>query len=155
MPIQAPQWTDYLSCPVCEKEFNLKERLPASLGCGHSFCKACLAKLQRKVCPYDQTQVRVPSHKIPTNTAIIRLLDAKVDLEPFRQNARSIIEDAETRRNYASCMPLIERLASLLPKTTQTGGQILSRPMQRKLVSLINSQILEDEGRARSVEQFE
>ncbi len=56
MPIQAPQWTEYLSCPVCEKPFELSaaKRLPISLGCGHTVCKMCLSNLQRKMCPFDQ-----------------------------------------------------------------------------------------------------
>jgi RING finger/CCCH-type zinc finger protein len=54
MPIQTPQWTDFLICPVCENAFELKTRLPVSLACGHSVCKTCLANLQRNVCPFDQ-----------------------------------------------------------------------------------------------------
>ncbi len=56
MPIQTPQWTDFLICPVCENGFELKTRLPISLGCGHSVCKTCLANLQRNVCPFDQVR---------------------------------------------------------------------------------------------------
>ena len=54
MPIQAPQWTEYLSCPVCENGFDLKVRLPISLSCGHSICQECLATLHRGQCPFDQ-----------------------------------------------------------------------------------------------------
>ena len=54
MPIQTPQWTDFLICPVCENGFELKTRLPISLACGHTVCKTCLANLQRSVCPFDQ-----------------------------------------------------------------------------------------------------
>ncbi len=57
MPIQTPQWTDFLICPVCENGFELKTRLPISLACGHSICKTCLANLQRNVCPFDQVIV--------------------------------------------------------------------------------------------------
>ncbi len=56
MPIQLPQWTEYLSCPVCENGFDLRARPPISLGCGHSVCKACLANLQRAACPFDQVR---------------------------------------------------------------------------------------------------
>ncbi len=58
MPIQLPQWTEYLSCPVCENGFDLHSRTPISLGCGHSVCKTCLANLQRAVCPFDQVSSR-------------------------------------------------------------------------------------------------
>ena len=56
MPIQAPQWTEYLSCPVCANGFELNVRLPISLGCGHTICKTCLANLQRHQCPFDQVK---------------------------------------------------------------------------------------------------
>ena len=61
MPIQSPQWTEYLSCPVCENGFSLKSRLPISLGCGHTICQTCLAQLRRKLCPFDQVR---PDFKI-------------------------------------------------------------------------------------------
>ena len=57
MPIQAPQWTEYLSCPVCENAFELRSRLPISISsCGHTVCKACLSTLQRRQCPFDQVR---------------------------------------------------------------------------------------------------
>lgn len=54
MPIQAPQWTDYLNCPVCCREFGPPPRSPISLGCGHTLCGHCLKHLHRKQCPFDQ-----------------------------------------------------------------------------------------------------
>jgi len=54
MPIQAPQWTEFLSCPVCCNEFDPTLRSPISLGCGHTVCKTCLSNLHRKQCPFDQ-----------------------------------------------------------------------------------------------------
>lgn len=57
MPIQAPQWTEFLSCPVCCNEFAANTRPPISLGCGHTICKSCLATLHRKQCPFDQVSV--------------------------------------------------------------------------------------------------
>lgn len=59
MPIQAPQWTEFLSCPICCHEFDGGQRGPISLGCGHTVCRACLAKLQRNQCPYDQVSPSV------------------------------------------------------------------------------------------------
>ena len=57
MPIQAPNWTEYLTCSVCENGFDTSVRYPVSLGCGHSLCKACLSTLQRGQCPFDQVQL--------------------------------------------------------------------------------------------------
>lgn len=57
MPIQAPNWTEYLSCPVCCHEFAANLRPPISLGCGHTICRTCLATLHRKQCPFDQVSI--------------------------------------------------------------------------------------------------
>jgi hypothetical protein len=54
MPIQAPQWTDFLACPVCCNGFDVKTRHPISLGCAHTVCKSCLSNLPKKQCPFDQ-----------------------------------------------------------------------------------------------------
>ena len=27
MPVQAPQWSEYLCCPVCQNEFEVKKKL--------------------------------------------------------------------------------------------------------------------------------
>lgn len=54
MPIQAPQWTEFLSCPICCNQFDNLARSPISLGCSHTICKHCLANLHRKQCPFDQ-----------------------------------------------------------------------------------------------------
>lgn len=56
MPIQTPQWTDFLICPICCNEYDYLHN-PISLGCGHTLCKLCLSKLQRKQCPYDQVSI--------------------------------------------------------------------------------------------------
>lgn len=36
MPIQAPQWTEFLSCPICFNVFDENNHRPISLGCGHT-----------------------------------------------------------------------------------------------------------------------
>ena len=56
MPLQAPQWTEFLNCPVCEYAFELKVRLPISISSGHTICKACLSSLQGGKCSFDQVK---------------------------------------------------------------------------------------------------
>lgn len=56
MPIQAPSWTDFLNCPICCNEFEASQRVPISLGCGHTICKPCLTTLYNRQCPYDQVR---------------------------------------------------------------------------------------------------
>ena len=36
MSIRTPQWTEFLSCPVCFNVFDEDDRKPISLACGHT-----------------------------------------------------------------------------------------------------------------------
>lgn len=77
MPIQAPQWTDFLACPVCCNGFDVKTRHPISLGCAHTVCKSCLSNLPKKQCPFDQVCIS----KIINNIDILLIiLDRLVSL---------------------------------------------------------------------------
>lgn len=76
MPIQAPQWTEFLTCPVCCNEFDVTLRGPISLGCGHTICKGCLASLHRKQCPFDHTTISIDIESLPVNTALLQLVGA-------------------------------------------------------------------------------
>lgn len=53
---------------------------------------------------------------------------------------------------YKLAKKCIEELALLLkPFSNGSAGSLLSRPMQRKLVTLVNCQLVEDEGRSRAL----
>lgn len=152
MPIQAPQWTEYLSCPVCENAFELRSRLPISISsCGHTVCKACLSTLQRRQCPFDQCPIETPIEDLPVNTALVLLIDSAADLEKLRPSSS---KDEDTS-SYHQCITQLETLATHLRPVTSGNGSTtstqLSRPMQRKLVSLINCQLLEPNGRSRAI----
>ncbi|XP_006734957.1 roquin-1 [Leptonychotes weddellii] len=77
MPVQAPQWTDFLSCPICTQTFDETIRKPISLGCGHTVCKMCLNKLHRKACPFDQTTINTDIELLPVNSALLQLVGAQ------------------------------------------------------------------------------
>ena len=78
MPVQAPQWTEFLLCPICTQTFEEAVRRPISLGCGHTVCKLCLNKLHRKACPFDQTAISSDIEQLPANTALLQLVGAQV-----------------------------------------------------------------------------
>ncbi|CAB1352099.1 unnamed protein product [Coregonus sp. 'balchen'] len=65
MPVQAAQWTEFLSCPICYNEFDSNGHKPISLGCSHTVCKTCLHKLHRKACPFDQTAISTDIDLLP------------------------------------------------------------------------------------------
>ncbi|KAL1517695.1 hypothetical protein ABEB36_001430 [Hypothenemus hampei] len=151
MPIQAPQWTEYLSCPVCCNAFDGKHRSPISLGCGHTICKGCLANLHRKQCPFDQTLISVDIENLPINTALLQLVGPNVKNDKENGSLDSTILPRDCLNDYLKCRKYMEDLALYLKPHSNGSGSILSRPMQRKLVTLINCQLVEDEGRTRAL----
>ncbi|XP_044925660.1 roquin-1 isoform X4 [Mustela putorius furo] len=97
MPVQAPQWTDFLSCPICTQTFDETIRKPISLGCGHTVCKMCLNKLHRKACPFDQTTINTDIELLPVNSALLQLVGAQVTK---RDEDSSLMQLKEEFRTY-------------------------------------------------------
>ncbi|XP_028132577.1 roquin-1 isoform X1 [Diabrotica virgifera virgifera] len=153
MPIQAPQWTEFLSCPVCCNSFDEKLRSPISLGCSHTICRVCLSNLPRRQCPFDQTNISIDIENLPINTALLQLVGPNVRNDNDEIDCKII--PREYLDYYLQCKRYIEQLALYLKPypsgSVCSSGSILSRPMQRKLVTLINCQLVEDEGRTRAM----
>ncbi|XP_071877832.1 RING finger and CCCH-type zinc finger domain-containing protein roquin isoform X1 [Bombus fervidus] len=154
MPIQAPQWTEFLSCPVCCHDFDVAIRGPISLGCGHTICRTCLANLHRKQCPFDQSIINTEIERLPVNEALLQLVGNPVPTNVA--TAYQKLLPPEDHANYLVAKRCIEELALYLkPCQTNpslaTGVGLVSRPMQRKLVTLVGCQLVEPEGRARAV----
>ncbi|XP_060069767.1 roquin-2-like [Ylistrum balloti] len=176
MPVQTPAWTEFLSCPICYKVFDGKNLCPISLACSHTICRTCLSKLQQKKCPFDQNLINKSISELPINHALLQLVG--VAIAPNCDNNVSVPQ--ENINNYESARHCIEALAlylkplstSVVPgqvvnngstQVTAIGGSsvnstgnslnncMLSRPMQRKLVTLVNCQLVEEEGRGRAM----
>uniref|UniRef100_A0AAQ4RGG6 RING-type E3 ubiquitin transferase n=1 Tax=Gasterosteus aculeatus aculeatus TaxID=481459 RepID=A0AAQ4RGG6_GASAC len=152
MPVQAAQWTEFLSCPICYNEFDSSGHQPISLGCSHTVCKTCLHKLHRKACPFDQTPISTDIDLLPVNCALLQLVGAQVpDVQQVSLSSAAEVE------NYEACKVCVEELAVYLKPISGAKGvaalnpSVLSRPMQRKLVTLVNCQLVEEEGRVRAV----
>lgn len=213
MPIQAPQWTEFLSCPVCRHCFTRKVRPPISLGCGHTICQQCLSTLQRGQCPFDQTPFKTEPENLPVNHALLQLVvpgaaeapaasagsagnnnnsfagattAASAQPVPEKGDAAAAAESnnnrvvnnsngggggqeqsagpdsvslsvrllsAEDLEHYKTANECIEALALYLKPSpaTSASANLLTRQMQRKVVSLVCCQLLEEEGRSRAV----
>ncbi|XP_023787441.1 roquin-1 isoform X6 [Cyanistes caeruleus] len=155
MPVQAPQWTDFLSCPICTQTFDESIRKPISLGCGHTVCKMCLNKLHRKACPFDQTTINTDIELLPVNSALLQLVGAQVP----EQQPITLRSGAEDTKHYEEGKKCVEELALYLKPLSSARGvglnsttqSVLSRPMQRKLVTLVHCQLVEEEGRIRAM----
>lgn len=157
MPISAPQWTEFLTCPICSHDFNENPRQPISLGCGHTVCKSCLSNLHRTVCPFDQSTINLEVELLPINYALLQLLGYAVPLAICPEIPRI----KENESHYQVAKTCIEELALYLKPIVPRGGSssengnsgltngTLSRPMHRKLVTLVNCQLAEEEGCAR------
>uniref|UniRef100_A0A671P0E0 Roquin-1-like n=1 Tax=Sinocyclocheilus anshuiensis TaxID=1608454 RepID=A0A671P0E0_9TELE len=155
MPVQAPQWTEFLLCPICTQTFEESHRKPISLGCGHTVCKMCLNKLHRKACPFDQTTISTDIEQLPVNTALLQLVSGQVPKAP----PVTLLTAAEEVKHYEESRTCVEDLALYLKPLSNTRGaglngaaqSVLSRPMQRKLVTLVHCQLVEEEGRIRAM----
>uniref|UniRef100_A0A673NLG2 RING-type E3 ubiquitin transferase n=1 Tax=Sinocyclocheilus rhinocerous TaxID=307959 RepID=A0A673NLG2_9TELE len=155
MPVQAPQWTEFLLCPICTQTFEESHRKPISLGCGHTVCKMCLNKLHRKACPFDQTTISTDIEQLPVNTALLQLVSGQVPKPP----PVTLLTAAEDVKHYEESRTCVEDLALYLKPLSNTRGaglnvaaqSVLSRPMQRKLVTLVHCQLMEEEGRIRAM----
>ncbi|XP_036200267.1 roquin-1 isoform X5 [Myotis myotis] len=155
MPVQAPQWTDFLSCPICTQTFDETIRKPISLGCGHTVCKMCLNKLHRKACPFDQTTINTDIELLPVNSALLQLVGAQVP----EQQPVTLCSGVEDTKHYDEARKCVEELALYLKPLSSARGvglnsttqSVLSRPMQRKLVTLVHCQLVEEEGRIRAM----
>ncbi|XP_076847713.1 roquin-1a isoform X2 [Brachyhypopomus gauderio] len=155
MPVQAPQWTEFLLCPICTQTFEENVRRPISLGCGHTVCKMCLNKLHRKACPFDQTAISTDIELLPVNTALLQLVCGQA---PKLQTV-TLVRGPEDTKHYDEARTCVEDLALYLKPLSNTRGvglgsatqSLLSRPMQRKLVTLVHCQLVEEEGRVRAM----
>ncbi|XP_014222745.1 uncharacterized protein LOC106649694 isoform X1 [Trichogramma pretiosum] len=155
MPIQAPQWTEFLSCPACCNDFDVAVRGPISLGCGHTICYTCLTSLPRKQCPFDQSPINTEIEKLPVNEALLQLVGNSIPSNNVSETFQSLLSP-EDYAHYLVAKQCIEELALYLKpcqvtSNNATGIGIVSRPMQRKLVTLVGCQLVEPEGRARAV----
>uniref|UniRef100_F6XHL9 Roquin-1-like n=2 Tax=Ciona intestinalis TaxID=7719 RepID=F6XHL9_CIOIN len=157
VPAQPPQWNQFLICSVCENEFNRTDRCPISLGCGHTVCRGCLGDLKHPQCQFDQNSITCDISDLPVNSALLLLVPEEeshkgsVEMRGVSQKGKENFHPG----NIAQCVKLydkskkhIEELALLL---RPNKGNELSRPMQRKLVALINCQLVEEEGRKRAL----
>ena len=150
--MQAPNWTDFLQCCVCTNKFDSAQVLPISLSCSHTLCIRCLGKLKTRMCPYDKTVISTDTESLPPNTALLRLLGEKttteIDMTMFG------LSDADLAL-YCSSREAIDELALFLQPLAEQGITAavshLTKPMLKKLVTVVNCQVLEVEGRARAL----
>ncbi|XP_065916807.1 roquin-2-like isoform X2 [Dysidea avara] len=147
------QWSEFHLCDICMVQFNSSNNVPLTLVCGHTFCKKCLSKLKNRQCPHDKN-VQIPDLAgIPINYAILKLLDQN-GLEIPAPIIKILEDTDDDLQQFYKVKEFMDNLAMFLKPLLVNGAQALNvtyltRPMLKKLVTIVNSQLLEIEGRAR------
>uniref|UniRef100_A0A7I4Y9N7 RING-type E3 ubiquitin transferase n=1 Tax=Haemonchus contortus TaxID=6289 RepID=A0A7I4Y9N7_HAECO len=147
---QGLTWSDVLCCIVCNQLFD-HHRAPVNLTCGHVVCVRCIANLYGNACPEDQCEGKYPVTSYPINAALLSIVTDDIeeylpswDVEKVPKEVLSLVENA-----------LVSMAQYLHRAESERGGtvfsEVLSRTMQRKLVSLLCYQIVEEEGRLRAL----
>lgn len=146
------QWSDFHLCDMCNKQFDSSSHVPLTLVCGHTYCKKCLSKLKNRQCLHDKN-VQIPDlANLPANHAILKLLDQNdVELPAL---VIKTLEANDELQQFEKVKSYMEELAMFLKPLLYHGAQALTmthltRPMLKKLVTIVNSQLIEVEGRAR------
>ena len=151
--MQAPNWTDFLQCSICTSKFDQQDVLPVSLSCGHALCTRCLSKLKTRMCPYDKVAIRPDVEAFPPNAALLQLLGHKPDSALNNSQVKKLAEPDQ--KHYACATTAILELALFLQPLAEHGITAaityLTKPMLKKLVTVINCQILEAEGQVRAM----
>ncbi|KAJ9592634.1 hypothetical protein L9F63_015689, partial [Diploptera punctata] len=99
------------------------------------------------------TSINTDIENLPINFALLQLVGASIPETEGNGNIKHLTK--EDLKNYLQAKKCIEELALYLKPFSSGNGSggtsVLSRPMQRKLVTLINCQLMEEEGRSRAM----
>nr|XP_039255077.1 roquin-1-like isoform X1 [Styela clava] len=158
MPLHPFQWTDFLTCANCNKEFSIEpKRFPITLLCSHSICQECVGQVQVKGCPQELNSSPPDLSTLGVNFALLQLviyqnnLGRSASYRP-KDPEKLLSKLGADYSSYTKCCHLVEGLAihlqdiknGILPNESD-----LTKPMLRKLVTLVQSQLALEEGRLK------
>ncbi|XP_028830284.1 RING finger protein 224 [Denticeps clupeoides] len=138
-PAPAPPSRDSrkLDCIICYSAFNLNERLPRKLYCGHTFCQACLRRLDTII--NDQTWIPCPQCRqntpVPRGGAsgldldLAAFLGVKAEAESQRSGLRhssSTRNQLENKPSFSKPPPIVEQ-----PPSAWVHGALAEPRFQR------------------------
>lgn len=152
--MQAPNWTDFLQCSICTCKFDEGEVMPISLSCGHTICKRCLGKLKTRTCPYDKVAIRPDMETFPCNAALLQLLGCKPSPVVQTDNQQVLKLNQTDQAFYERAVLAILEVAMFLQPLAEHGMTAavtyLTKPMLKKLVTVVNCQCLDADGQTRA-----
>ena len=104
------------------------------------------------MCPYDRTSISPDMESMPANTALLNLLGHQLEKEFDLSHLGLSEADVE---QYKVVRGALEELGLFLQPLAEQGISSavshLTRPMLKKLVTIVNCQVLEVEGRCRAL----
>ena len=82
-------------CENCKETFNLGNKIPYLLPCGHTLCRNCIEKIwekQKKLkCPFDQIEHINHIDSLPRNEILIDIIKNYSGLKKTRAERSKII----------------------------------------------------------------
>jgi len=80
MLIGSESYPIILECQICFEEYNIYDKKPLVMDCGHSVCESCLncilsqRNTNTKKCPFDNKELHRPINQNPVNWAYIDII---------------------------------------------------------------------------------
>uniref|UniRef100_W5LX31 Ring finger protein 224 n=1 Tax=Lepisosteus oculatus TaxID=7918 RepID=W5LX31_LEPOC len=131
-----------LDCIICYSSFNLADRLPRKLYCGHTFCQACLRRLDVLLneqlwipCPQCRQNTPLPRGGASTlDLDLAAFLAAKAEAES--QRACTQQGGADLERKLSSCkQPITQQPPSVWSRGTPSEPHFPRSPCCRTCFS--------------------
>lgn len=69
-----------LDCQICLEDYNIHDRKPIVLDCGHSICQECCRKIFlniRRKCPFDNSDLMRRIEQYPVNWSYVDIITSK------------------------------------------------------------------------------
>jgi hypothetical protein len=158
---------EFLRCTICSHDFEYDNCLyrPITLpNCGHTMCGQCIDIIRNQTkCPQDQISFGINNNNIsldqlPTNYPLLIILYESLQLpedneERYGQCLSYMKLDDETKAFFNHTQLILGEIAILIKPiiNDKECQSILSRPMIRKIFSLLNSQYIDREGRLKAL----
>ncbi|TNV77210.1 hypothetical protein FGO68_gene672 [Halteria grandinella] len=98
------------TCSICMEGYQLIERVPVVLGCGHTICISCAKKMLKAAfiqCPFDNIKRKIEGgvERLPKNFSLIHLIEEEKQENKQNQELLGKIEEKKkviTKQNEIS-----------------------------------------------------
>ncbi|TNV77559.1 hypothetical protein FGO68_gene2919 [Halteria grandinella] len=99
--IQDEYTSEKHTCQICMEGYQLVERVPVVLGCGHTLCVNCakpMLKFDQIKCPFCNKQAKGQADSLPKNFALIQLIEEeKWESKNMKGETLGMIEQSDEK----------------------------------------------------------